>query len=115
MGLFRRIKNNKKPVIRQIIDLVENSLKHGIKKSETGGEISIKLSNDNDSIFIEIDDTGIGRKHAISLDSGIGTTTYQKLFATLNPKNKDKATFEIIDKQIGTKVEVKIPTNYKYS
>lgn len=96
-------------------NLVENSLKHGIKKSETGGEINIKLSNDNDSIFIEIDDTGIGRKHAISLDSGIGTTTYQKLFATLNPKNKDKATFEIIDKQIGTKVEVKIPTNYKYS
>ena len=62
-----------------------------------------------------MDDSGKGRKHAISLDSGIGTSTYQNLFATLNQKNKENATFEIIDKEQGTKVEVKIPVDYKYN
>lgn len=96
-------------------NLVENALKHGIKQQETGGSITIIVQEKENFIYIAVDDTGKGRQHAISLDSGIGTTTYQKLFATLNPKNKENATFEIIDKQQGTKVEVQIPTHYKYS
>jgi len=96
-------------------NLVENAIKHGIKGQENGGEIKVILQENNGFIHIEIDDTGKGRQHAILLDTGIGTSTYQKLFATLNPKNKENATFEIIDKEQGTKVEVKIPVDYKYS
>lgn len=96
-------------------NLVENAIKHGIKQQENGGTINVKIEQKDNFIYISVDDTGIGRKQAISLDSGIGTTTYQKLFATLNPKNKENATFEIIDKQQGTKVEVQIPINYKYN
>lgn len=96
-------------------NLVENAIKHGIKQQETGGSITIVIQEKDNFIYISVDDTGKGRQHAISLDSGIGTTTYQKLFATLNPKNKENATFEIIDKEQGTKVEVRIPTHYKYS
>lgn len=95
-------------------NLVENAIKHGIKPQETGGNIFVKVEEKDNFIHISVDDTGKGRNLAISLDSGIGTTTYQKLFSTLNPKNKEKATFEIIDKPQGTKVEVRIPTNYKY-
>jgi sensor histidine kinase YesM len=95
-------------------NLVENALKHGIKQQETGGAIFVKVEEKDNFIYIVVDDNGKGRQHSISLDSGIGTTTYKKLFETLNPMNKEKATFEIIDKQQGTKVEVKIPTNYKY-
>jgi hypothetical protein len=96
-------------------NLVENAIKHGIKQQEIGGSIKVKVEERNNFIYISVDDTGKGRNHAISLDSGIGTTTYQKLFTTLNSKNNESATFEIIDKEQGTKVEVKIPTNYKYS
>lgn len=96
-------------------NLVENALKHGIKQQETGGNISVIVQEKDNFIYITVDDTGKGREQDISLDNGIGTTTYQKLFATLNPKNKENATFEIIDKQQGTKVEVRIPTHYKYS
>lgn len=96
-------------------NLVENSIKHGIKGKADGGNINVEVNQDNLFINISIDDTGKGRLNAISLDSGIGTTTYQKLFATLNQKNKLPATFNIIDKTQGTKVEVKIPINYKYS
>ena len=110
------IENTQTEIPRMLLkNLVENAIKHGIKQKETGGSITIVVKEKDSFIYISVDDTGKGRQHAISLDSGIGTTTYQKLFATLNPKNKENATFEIIDKEQGTKVEVKIPTNYKYS
>ena len=95
-------------------NLVENCIKHGIKLQKNGGEIKILLEEINNFVCVSVDDTGKGRLNAISLDSGIGTTTYQKIFATLNIKNKENATFEIIDKTQGTKVEVKIPKNYIY-
>lgn len=110
------IQNTQTQIPRLLLkNLVENAIKHGIKPQATGGNVTVKIAEKDHFINISIDDTGKGRLHAISLDSGIGTTTYQKLFATLNPKNKENATFEIIDKEQGTKVEVKIPTNYKYS
>ena len=96
-------------------NLVENAVKHGIKGKENGGTIKIELFEKNHFIYITVDDTGRGRKQAISSDSGIGTSTYQKLFSTLNHKNKDNATFEITDKEQGTKVEVRIPKGYQYS
>ena len=96
-------------------NLVENAVKHGIKGKENGGTIKIELFEKNHFIYITVDDTGRGRKQAISSDSGIGTSTYQKLFSTLNHKNKDSATFEITDKEQGTKVEVRIPKDYQYS
>ena len=95
-------------------NLVENSIKHGIKHQEIGGAIIVKVEEKDNFICISVDDTGKGINYAIPVDSGIGTTTYQKLFATLNPKNKQNASFEIIDKQQGTKVEMKIPLDYKY-
>ncbi len=110
------IENTQTQIPRLLLkNLVENAIKHGIKPQATGGNVTVKIAEKDHFINISIDDTGKGRLHAISLDSGIGTSTYQKLFATLNPKNKENATFEIIDKEQGTKVEVKIPTNYKYS
>ncbi|WP_282786865.1 histidine kinase [Flavobacterium croceum] len=96
-------------------NLVENSIKHGIKNKKEGGEIKVNISEKESTIFIEIDDTGIGRQQAISLDSGIGTSTYINLFETLNKTNTQKASFNIIDKENGIKVEIYIPTDYKYS
>lgn len=96
-------------------NLVENAIKHGIKGTESGGKVEVSLFEKNNFITITVDDTGKGRQQAILSDSGIGTSTYQKLFATLNQKNRENATFEIIDKEQGTKVEVKIPVDYKYN
>lgn len=109
------IQNTQTQIPRLLLkNLVENAIKHGIKQQETGGNIFVKVEEEDNFIKITVDDTGKGRNLAIASDSGIGTTTYQKLFETLNPKNKENATFEIIDKQQGTKVEVKIPVAYKY-
>ena len=109
-----KIENKELQIPRLMLkNLVENAIKHGIKGN--GGIINVLISEKNGFITIIVDDSGKGRKHAISLDSGIGTSTYQNLFATLNQKNKENATFEIIDKEQGTKVEVKIPVDYKYN
>lgn len=115
-SIHNAVENDQTQIPRLLLkNLVENAIKHGIKQQQTGGSISVTVKEHDHFICITIDDTGKGRQKAISLDSGIGTTTYQKLFATLNPKNKANATFEIIDKQQGTTVEVRIPIHYKYS
>lgn len=114
-AIENNIQNQQTQIPRLLLkNLVENSIKHGIKQQNNGGNIAVKIEEKANFIYILVDDTGKGRNHAISLDSGIGTTTYKKLFATLNPKNKENATFEIIDKQQGSLVEVKIPIDYKY-
>lgn len=111
-----KIENQETQLPRLILkNLVENSVKHGIKGKEGGGEIIVALEETNGFIVVSVNDTGKGRKEAISLDSGIGTTTYQKLFATLNQKNNESASFNIIDKEVGTLVEVKIPIGYNYN
>src|SRR5690606_30421703 len=100
-----KIKNQEIQLPRLILkNLVENSVKHGIKGKVNGGTILVSLDQDEEYIRISVNDTGKGRTNAINNDSGIGTVTYKKLFETLNYKNKDKADFKIIDKEEGTRV-----------
>ncbi|WP_169929251.1 tetratricopeptide repeat-containing sensor histidine kinase [Flavobacterium croceum] len=113
--IHNTVETNKQIPRLLLKNLVENSIKHGIKNKKEGGEIKVNLLEKENTIFIEIDDTGIGRQQAISLDSGIGTSTYINLFETLNKTNTQKASFNIIDKENGTKVEIYIPKDYKYS
>jgi hypothetical protein len=40
---------------------------------------------------------------------------YQKLFDSLNTKNKLKAELQLIPQETGTKVTVKIPLDYQYT
>ncbi|MBB6372618.1 ATP-binding protein [Chryseobacterium shigense] len=115
-SIENKIENEDVQIPRLMLkNLVENAIKHGIKGKENGGKIKVKLLEKDNFIFISIDDSGKGRNQNILSDSGIGTSTYQKLFTTLNQKNKENAIFEITDKEQGTKVEVKIPKDYKYS
>ncbi len=115
-SIKNEIKNKDLQIPRLMLkNLVENAIKHGIKRSENGGKIEVLLFEKNNVITISVDDTGKGRQQNVIPDSGIGLSTYQKLFTSLNQKNKDIAIFQIFDKEQGTRVEVKIPQNYKYN
>ena len=115
-SIYNSVKNTQIQIPRLLLkNLVENSVKHGIKGKQNGGAISISILEEPTQLHIEVDDTGMGRKREIPLDSGIGISTYQKLFATLNQSNIANASLLIIDKEMGTKVEVRIPLEYKYS
>lgn len=119
VSLNYHIENNlpeNKAIPRLLLkNLAENSVKHGIRQKAEGGNISIKLNEKENDFWIEVEDTGIGRQKDIAMDSGIGTSTYINLFQTLNKVNIEKASFDIIDQEAGTKVLVKIPKNYQYS
>lgn len=95
-------------------NLAENAVKHGIKTNIDGGTIKISINEENQFFSFIVDDTGKGRNPDTLSDSGIGTSTYQNLFEILNKKNADSTSFEIIDKTQGTRVEIRIPKNYKY-
>lgn len=113
--ISNQIKDTSVKIPRLLLkNLVENSIKHGIRKKENGGKIEVQLVEKDNYLYVTVDDTGIGRKFAISQDSGIGTSTYIKLFETLNKRNNKPAAFEILDKEEGTRVEVRIPKEYKY-
>jgi LytS/YehU family sensor histidine kinase len=108
--------NKNTPIPRLLLkNLVENAVKHGIRLSQSGGEISIEISEADNNLRIVVDDTGVGRKQAIAQDSGIGTSTYLRLFEILNLRNKEQAVFKTLDKNQGTRVQVNIPLNYKYT
>lgn len=96
-------------------NLVENSVKHGIKNKPEGGNITVELTLKDNFIHIVVDDSGLGRNFNSQSEKGIGIETYQKLFNTLNSKNKDAANLTFVDKPIGTLVNVIIPIDYKYT
>lgn len=95
-------------------NLVENSVKHGIKGKEEGGRIEVKVDEDNDYILLSVKDNGKGLHNEDSEGSQIGISTYQRLFEVLNKRNKLPAKLEIIEKSVGFEVVVKIPRGYQY-
>ena len=101
---------------------VENSIKHGLRKNEQGGLISLNFTPKDGLLFCEIVDNGIGREAAANVGLrkdashvSLGTqVTNERLEMLKNDSGKD-AGFEIIDlfddeqKAIGTKVIIRIP------
>ena len=48
---------------------VENSIKHGIENRMEGGEVTVRISEINDSLEITVSDNGVGREAAGSLNT----------------------------------------------
>ena len=96
-------------------NLVENAVKHGIKDKPDGGDIKIQLSQDSLYNYLSVIDNGLGIQSQDKSETGIGIITYQKLFDSLNTKNKLKAELQLIPQESGAKVAVKIPLDYQYT
>ncbi|MCT4664239.1 MAG: tetratricopeptide repeat protein [Flavobacteriales bacterium] len=98
-----------------LLNMVQNAIKHGIKGKKDGGDICISLFEENNTINVQIKDTGKGFVNSSNNDTGIGISAYQKLFTQLNAHNSKKAIFEVkSEKEKGTKVSIQIPKNYNY-
>lgn len=102
---------------------VENAIKHGLIKKQGEKNITINASIKEDSLSIEIEDNGIGRKKAKELETdgtGMGFVIMEKVTTHLNAQNLDHIRWEVIDKQdsywnaSGTLVKIVIPKKYKY-
>ncbi len=100
---------------------VENAVKHGLKKNEKGGFISLKFYIKDELLHCEITDNGIGRKAAAGKGlhrnghQSLGTQVTNERLAILKQDYGKESGYEIIDLEdensnaIGTKVVVRIP------
>ncbi len=96
----------------------ENALKHGLLPLDGYKKLTIRASEINSRILIEIEDNGIGRKHAKGRTTGTGTGLKSLLqtIHLLNRKNKEQISFSITDvAEGGTLVTLSIPTHFDYS
>lgn len=108
------------PMIIQPI--VENSVKHGLANKDGEGNISISFNVISNSLYIEIDDDGIGRNASLELNrlkvrKGTSFSSEANLnrIELLNESQQLGITQSIIDKKdengesLGTKVVIQVP------
>jgi tetratricopeptide (TPR) repeat protein len=100
---------------------VENSIKHGIVKKETKGQIDIRLIKKDRYLVFEIEDNGIGREKAQQVKDtesskhiSLALSITRERLENINSRNSKKINFEIIDlvkngQPSGTLVAFKIP------
>ncbi len=87
---------------------VENAIVHGLANKDGRGRIDLRVMREGDTLVIEIDDDGVGRKYAMARrrrmnpdhrSLGIELTSERmKLMGAVNP-----ISFDIIDKHQGNK------------
>ncbi|NOT37037.1 MAG: histidine kinase [Saprospiraceae bacterium] len=101
---------------------VENAIWHGLLHKDSGGHLSVKISQGHENLICEVTDNGIGRKKAMEYKSQTSPTrssigmklTEERLNITATEIDKI-GSFKIIDledkngKACGTKVIIKIP------
>lgn len=92
---------------------VENSIWHGISQLKKQGLILIEAKKENNMVLYIIDDNGIGRnksknqRHPNKTSFGIKIT--KDRIDIINQRKKTNASLRIIDKEQGTRVEMRLP------
>ncbi|MBL7919112.1 MAG: histidine kinase [Bacteroidia bacterium] len=102
--------------------LVENAVKHGLANKQGEGVLNIKFEENNNKLFIYIEDDGIGRaaaaeigKRMIKKSASFSTEANISRIELLNANKTEKITQDIIDKKdkegnaAGTIVKLVIP------
>ncbi|APY10784.1 hypothetical protein BWZ22_05810 [Seonamhaeicola sp. S2-3] len=97
---------------------VENSIWHGVSKLNDAGVITIQVKKiNNQQLCYSVDDNGVGmplanKKNMAHTSLGIKIT--KDRIAVLNKTKKTNAQVKIINKSVGTRVEVVLPFQLAY-
>ena len=86
--------------------IVENAIKHGLEPKIEGGHISIRCRSNNDRLFIDINDSGIGDK--AEWKYGTGLSNVRERIATFY---QDKGKFSLNCNQNGSSVHYDLPVS----
>jgi len=95
--------------------VVENSIIHGIQSKVGGGEISIKIYKENDSIVFLVKDNGCGMdkdtiNRIMSPDKKIKSVGLRNVIQRLSLFFPDRYSFDIQSRlYVGTTVKISIP------
>jgi ligand-binding sensor domain-containing protein len=105
-------------------NFAENAVKHGIQPRTDGGKIKINVLHIDTTLYIVIEDNGIGRKVGGQISSGStgkGLNIIRQTLDFYNRKNDRKIEIEIDDLEdennvaSGTRVNIIIPDNYTFN
>ncbi|MFD2586749.1 MULTISPECIES: tetratricopeptide repeat-containing sensor histidine kinase [Flavobacteriaceae] len=93
---------------------VENSIVHGLSKSEKGGEILINFISEQQKLICTVEDNGVGRATSKSRNghqkkNSMGMSITQNRIEVLNKTKGTNGSVKIVDKELGTKVIVSLP------
>ena len=102
---------------------IENAIEHGLSKKEENGVLYLGIKKVNESLIINIEDDGIGRKKSALLrkESGklgqsVGVSNVKRRMELLKSGNvRDDYNFEIEDlhdekgEACGTRIRLKLP------
>ena len=89
--------------------IVENAIKHGILKKIEGGTVKIKIYDDDDEVYVEITDNGVGFKNSYSSSStGLGLKNVENRLKLLYG---EKYNINIASSDKGSTVSFYIPKN----
>ena len=99
------------PMILQ--PFVENSIWHGISKSDKKGSIEIKVEQHESKIIYSVEDNGVGRlksnEKKMLHKKSLGIKITKNRIDIINKRKGINASLKIIDKNQGTKVEIYLP------
>jgi len=93
---------------------VENSIVHGLSKSEKDGKILINFQSEEQKLICTVEDNGVGRdisknKNRRKKKNSMGLSITQNRIDVLNKTRGTNGSVKIIDKELGTKVIVSLP------
>ncbi|MFA9389065.1 MAG: histidine kinase [Prolixibacteraceae bacterium] len=104
---------------------MENAIKHGLRNKLSEGKVKLKIEKmENNTIFISVEDNGIGRDNAKKLGTrgtGQGLQILAEQIAIYNQFNKDKVEITIYDLMsnngtpAGTRFEMSIPAIFRFN
>jgi len=101
------------PLILQ--PFVENSILHGFTGKEEKGNIKVIIERSGDMINCIVDDNGVGRRSTVKENNfltekrSMGMKITRSRIDILNKKKNTAAAVSLVDKEEGTRVEVKLP------
>ncbi len=122
--LFEKFKNFNLPLLQLQIH-IENAVEHGLRNSDLEPRISLRITEENDTLHFLIEDNGIGRAAAKKLGSQ-GTQQGLKMLESLHGIYRSHNDQEIRcyyddevftaddDTRYGTRVHIHIPYTYRY-
>ncbi|PKA99457.1 tetratricopeptide repeat protein [Flavobacteriaceae bacterium MAR_2009_75] len=96
---------------------IENSIWHGIAKKNNNGRVDIKVKSDGDFLICSVDDDGVGRQKkidTIKTNNSMGLKITKNRLEIMNQLKNKNGSFQVHDKEYGTRVELKLPLELQF-
>ncbi len=89
--------------------LVENSIKHGLEPSVTGGRIDVRAAQEGTTLVLTVRDTGVGLRNGVEKAASFGLQQVRERLATLHGRAASLSLNAADDAAGGTLAVIRMP------